>query len=215
MAFQARALLEEVAAGPEYSLEVIVSNGKVVKTFLTTKFLSPLPSRYEVGHMAGETLTRELMSDLDKVAQKVVDAGRLENGVAHVEVKIENGKINVIEAAGRVGGDMISEITQLQHGVSLEEALLLTRAGKRIGRDWVSDLIPEPDKWFHGIKYIYRCDGSSPVPNGIEIIRQTVTAFPEKPGTADFSVLNRVGHVLARSRSAQSLREFIARGDPE
>ena len=47
----------------------------------------------------------------------------------HVELKWHHGQLKVIEAACRIGGDMISTITEMRCGVALEESLVRLRTG--------------------------------------------------------------------------------------
>lgn len=208
--FTAQGLLEEAVVGPEYSLECVVQDGRLVAHWLTTKFLSPFPACDEVGHLTGETLPDELVRGRAlRAVDGIVDAWQLRSGVLHVEFKLCDGEVKVIEAACRIGGDMISTITELRHGVSLEECLVLLRCGVD-----VAPALRRGEKsaegWFHGIKYTFAQTLGVKLPADVEVIE--VVRHPKEVvgGDAGFGVEDRLGHTLARSRSAASLKAWIA-----
>src|SRR5205085_10318919 len=102
--------------------------------FLTSKFLSGYPTCDEVGHRSGEDCTDARMeAEVRRAVEGIVQAWQVTSGVLHGEFKVSDGVVKVIEAACRIGGDMISTITEMQHGVSLEECLVRLRCRGDVG----------------------------------------------------------------------------------
>lgn len=208
-AFSAQGLLEEWAPGPEYSAECVVHEGCVVALFLTTKFLSPFPACDEVGHLAGAAFENDAMREqAHDAAARVARAWQLCSGVMHMEFKWHQGRLRVIEAACRIGGDMISTITEMQHGVSLEECLVRLRAGLDL-RPALRRLRPETDGWFHAIQYLFSENLENPLDPRIEVL-ESVRNTRADSGPGGYGVEQRLGHRLLRSRSLQALQALLA-----
>ena len=155
IAFSAQGLLEEVVLGPEYSAECVIQHGEIAALFPTTKFVSPYPACDEVGHLSGEIFADGIEEQVRRAVRGVVAAWRIDSAVLHVEYKISDGTVKVIEAACRIGGDMISEIVELCHGVSLEECLIRLRCGIDV-RDALYRRNAAGDGYCYAIKYLYK-----------------------------------------------------------
>ena len=207
-AFSAQGLLEEVAMGPEYSIECVVEKRKLVAAFLTSKLLSAYPTCDEVGHISGEPWVSETMrAQAERAVEGIIRAWQLESAVLHVEFKWCDGEVKIIEAACRVGGDMISTITEKRYGVSLEECLVLLRCRGDV-RAAFARHTPEGDGYCYGIKFLFHENLATPVDPSIEVLER-VRHAKEDTGAAGFGAEQRLGHVLVRSRSAEALREYI------
>jgi biotin carboxylase len=208
--FLGQGLLEEVAVGPEYSAECVVQDRRVVALFSTTKFVSPYPACDEIGHLCGEPFADgEVTATVRREVERIVRAWDVTSAVMHVEYKLHDRKVKVIEGACRIGGDMISELVELTHGVSLEECLLLLRCKK--------DVAPALERrnevgggYCHGIKYLFSDDAARSLPADVEVLR--MVRYPGLDGGEGrgFGAEARLGHVLVRSRSLPSLKEYLA-----
>jgi biotin carboxylase len=85
---------------------------------VTKKFTTGAPHFIETGHIQPADISDELKEKIRQVADHALDTLMLENGAAHVELKVnENGDIKLIEIGGRMGGDFIgSDLVQLSTG---------------------------------------------------------------------------------------------------
>lgn len=209
ISFAAHGMLEEVVFGSEYSVECIVYRGEVLRTFLTTKFLSPDSDCNEIGHLSGEAFDDGTASRLNEMAQQVANAWQLDSGVVHIEFKLHDGRMNIIEAACRIAGDMISELTELEYGISLEECFVLLRSGEGIDSISPRKNLGVDEKYYYGLKFVFPPDADLKIHPEIEVLRKSFDKFPENRTGTDFSVANRVGHLLVRSRSIDVLRKFL------
>jgi biotin carboxylase len=208
--FVAQGLVEEVAYGPEYSAECIVQDGRVVRLFSTTKFVTPFPACDEVGHLSGESLDDEIADKVFETVERIVRAWSLEAGVMHIEYKVSDGRVKVIEGACRIGGDMISELVELKHGVSLEECLLLLRARRSV--DATLRKARVSSGYYYAIKYLFAENIRAVAPSDVKILRDSrneKAARRSRPGLG-YGVERRLGHQLLRSRSLTSLKTYVA-----
>ena len=208
-AFSAQGLLEEVAFGPEYSVECVVQDRRIVALFPTTKFVSPYPACDEVGHLSGEHFPDErVASQVKETVERITRAWDVTSAVMHVEYKLSDGEVRVIEGACRIGGDMIPELVELAHGVSLEECLVLLR-GKRDVRSALEKRSTEGGGYYYGIKFLFSENLTSPLPADVDVLRSV--KYPEaNAGTGGgFGAEARLGHLLVRSRSLSSIKSYL------
>jgi biotin carboxylase len=212
LSFVAQGLLEEAVFGPEYSAECVVQNGGLIRLFSTTKFVSPFPACDEVGHLSGEPLSASISGQLVDTIERIVKAWALEAGVMHIEYKICGDRVNVIEGACRVGGDMISELVELKYGVSLEECLLLLRSRRAVSPAFKNEAADSD--YYYGIKYLFdQHIGTLTAPSDIDILRESwkEEARGARRGGSGFGVERRLGHQLVRSRSLTNLKAYLAK----
>ncbi len=151
LTFKTKALLEEAVLGPEYSIEVLVSGSKAVHRSITTKMLSPEPYCHEVGHIVGADIDPDIVRQVDDHVSRLICGWKIHNGVLHIEYKVKQGNIYVIEAAVRIAGDMISELVNLQYNVDLEESFILSRSNLPISLETRAN----SDGVIHGIRFIF------------------------------------------------------------
>jgi hypothetical protein len=209
VSFSAQGLLEEVAFGPEYSVECVIEEGRIAAMFLTSKFLSPYPTCDEVGHLSGEQFKDEDMERQAREAvQGIVRAWQVTSAVMHVEFKLCDGVVKIIEAGCRIGGDMISTLVEMRYGVSLEECLVLLRCRMDVNKA-LARLSREGDGYYYGIKYLFSENLSSPVPDDIEIVETVRHAKQDSGPGGGFGVEQRLGHRLIRSRSLSSMKQYL------
>lgn len=118
VSFEDRALIEEFVEGDEYSVEYISYQGKHYMLAVTKKFTTGAPHFIETGHIQPADISDELRERIRQVADHALDTLMLENGAAHVELKVDDkGVIKLIEIGGRMGGDFIgSDLVQLSTG---------------------------------------------------------------------------------------------------
>jgi len=127
-----RHLAEERLTGPEYSVEALVEDGRVVFTNATRKYVHPGRYPIEQGHVVpappgpGVDRMAGLMADL-------VDAVGFGTGLLHAECIVVDGEPVLIECAGRPPGDWIVDLIELSQGVDLYAAAQRLLAGRPAG----------------------------------------------------------------------------------
>jgi biotin carboxylase len=132
-------LIEEyINSTDEVSVEVICFRGKYKTLTVTEKYLSPEPWFSELGHLVPSFRNNDL--ELRALAEKTCEALGIEFGMAHVEIKIKDGKFYVIEAAARPGGDGIMDQVEVVFGINPYSLHI----GAYLGQDTTTINIPEP-----------------------------------------------------------------------
>lgn len=132
-------LIEEyINSSDEVSVEVICFGGQYKTLTVTEKYLSPEPWFSEYAHLVPSFRNNDKV--LKKVAEQACAALGIEFGLAHVEIKIQDGRLFVIEVAARPGGDGIMDQVEKAYGLN-PYALHI---GAYLGQDPMVINVPEP-----------------------------------------------------------------------
>lgn len=123
-------LIEQFIEGPEFSIEIIVWNGKVNVLTVTDKKTTGAPHFVELGHNQPSCYSKEDVETLKAAAIAGVKALGVNNCACHAEAKLMNGKAYLMEIGARLGGDFIStELTHLSTGVDMVAAAINVALG--------------------------------------------------------------------------------------
>lgn len=116
-------LIEQFIEGPEFSIEIIVWNGKVNVQTVTDKKTTEAPHFVELGHNQPSCRTAKEVETLKAAAVAGVKALGVNNCACHAEAKLMDGKAYLMEIGARLGGDFIStELTHLSTGIDMVAA---------------------------------------------------------------------------------------------
>jgi hypothetical protein len=116
-------LLEQYAGGREYSIEAMSQRGRhtvvgIAEKGVTTGFV-------EVSHlMPALSLTAGQRRQVVRAVSELLDAVGIEDGPTHTEVKLDGGRVHVIETHNRLGGDGIADLVRLTTGLDWRRAAL-------------------------------------------------------------------------------------------
>lgn len=123
-------LLEQFIEGPEFSIEIIVWNGKVNVLTVTDKKTTGAPHFVELGHNQPSCYSAEEVEILKAAAVSGVKALGVNNCACHAEAKLMDGKAYLMEIGARLGGDFIStELTHLSTGIDMMAAAINVALG--------------------------------------------------------------------------------------
>lgn len=197
-------LIEQFIEGPEFSVEVIVWQGKPHVLAVTDKKTTEAPYFVELGHNQPSIYPEEIQKKLKDVAIAGCKALGLTYCAAHCELKIQNGEAFLMEIGARMGGDFISTVlTHLSSGIDMVAASINVALGIK------PNLNPTEKK--HGVCIRY----FTPVPGKLiairgekalrdshvydaEIYHQIGDQIPEVK-----SSLDRSGHVIVIDNTAK------------
>lgn len=113
-------MLEQFIEGPEFSVEIIIWNGKVNVLTVTDKKTTEAPHFVELGHNQPSCFPSETIEKIKAAAVAGVKALGVNNCACHAEVKVQNGEPYIMEIGARMGGDFISTVlTPLSTGVDM------------------------------------------------------------------------------------------------
>jgi biotin carboxylase len=203
-AFERRALVEEFIDGPEFSLECIVDMGVLRQILLTKKYVSPFPGCFEIGHVSGLDMPSRHAQKLRSIATTIAGCWGMAKGVMHIELKMTDEAIHVIEAAARVPGCRISELVELRYGVSIEEAYVRLRAGMA----WDPPAPQASPAEFVGIRFDFNERVQAEASPSLTVVKSHYDASHVLEAADPFSVDRRTGFTIARCASLEELGRF-------
>ena len=103
-----RALVETWMEGPEYSLDALVEDGKLIPCGLADRHIEYPPCFIEMGHLIPSTLNTEEAGELWDVFEKGVKALGLTRGAAKGDIKLTPKGPMIGEIAARLSGGYMS-----------------------------------------------------------------------------------------------------------
>ena len=123
-------LVEEYIPGTEYSVEYISWKGKHHFLQLTKKYTTGAPQFIETGHLEPAIVEESILKKIQSVVEHALDTLGLKYGASHSEIKIDNGNIQIIEIAGRMGGDCIgSDLVRYSTGYDFVKMVVQVACG--------------------------------------------------------------------------------------
>ncbi len=124
-----RYLAEEFVAGPEYSVEALVTSGEIVFANVTAKRVHPGRYPVEAGHVVPAPAGPGV-AELPALMQELVRATGFGTGLLHGEWIISDGTPVFVECAARPAGDWIFDLIDLVTGVNLYDAAVRALGGQ-------------------------------------------------------------------------------------
>lgn len=197
-------LLEQFIEGSEFSIEIIVWNGKVNVLTVTDKKTTGAPHFVELGHNQPSCYSAEEVEILKAAAVSGVKALGVNNCACHAEAKLMDGKAYLMEIGARLGGDFIStELTHLSTGIDMVAAAINVALGVE------PDLNPKEESKGVCIRYFCPKPGKLVSISNTEILKDPRVYLWEiyhKAGDVIPEVtssLCRSGHVIVTESSPQ------------
>ena len=125
------AIVEEFIEGREISVEMISQHGVHHALQITDKDTTGAPHFVELGHHQPSTLPAPMQERIFAITRQALDALGLTDGASHSEYKItDEGRVVVMEIAGRMGGDFIgSDLVQLSTGYDFLKGVIEVALG--------------------------------------------------------------------------------------
>lgn len=209
-------LVEEHIEGQEYSVEAIHTHEQTDILQVTEKQLSEFPSRVEMGHLAPAELDSDTLNAIESIIKKIAKGFKYKACASHTEIKINNGKITVIETSPRLGGDMItSHLVPLSTGQDIEDFLIDICLDSK-------PILANRKRNFAGIFYINLPLGTvtdihdlSAIRNHPNCISLEVTVKVGDEIQEIKNSLDRYGHVVVQANDLEQLNllrdEFLSR----
>ncbi|OPA96821.1 hypothetical protein BFW87_10895 [Pseudomonas fluorescens] len=116
-----RCILEDYVEGREFSCETFSIDGQHFKLAVTEKRLSQPCGVVEVGHVIDPAQTFISAAQWGYL-QQILDAIGLRNGPGHIEFKLHDEAIHIIECHNRPGGDRIWSLVEIATGFDMVSA---------------------------------------------------------------------------------------------
>jgi biotin carboxylase len=124
-----RMLVERYVVGPEYSVEMLVSDGEPIFANVTAKVLIPGARPIERAHVLPADIPAELDGLLREQTAAVLRAVAFDTGVVHCEWIVADGVPHLVECAGRFAGDGIVELIARAYEFPFEQSYYALMSG--------------------------------------------------------------------------------------
>ena len=123
-------LIEEYIDGQEVSVERISFNKKHYVIQITDKETSGPPHFVELGHHQPSCITKENKNKIIGIVPKILNKIGFTNGATHIEMKLSNNGVYLIEVNPRGGGDEISnKLVELSTGYNYLLSMIQVATG--------------------------------------------------------------------------------------
>ncbi len=126
------ALVQEYILGTEFSVEVIALNKKYHFLGITKKYLGKKPYFVEISHDFPALINKRTKQKIRLVVSKALKSIGLDYGPIHIELKVVNDEIYIIEINPRLAGGMIPILIENAHGINLIDNLIKLYVGQDI-----------------------------------------------------------------------------------
>lgn len=121
-------LLQQYISGPEYAIDGYIAKGNTkLLTIAEKPYTSSGPYFEDNMHIMPANLPAELQQKIADIAHKTVIAVGLDNSTFHIEVKLNNDGLFVIEIGARIG---FITCLELLHGINTCELNYALKQGK-------------------------------------------------------------------------------------
>ncbi len=193
-----RMLVEEYVEGREYSVEMLLDEGRPLFSNLTGKVLYPGPYPVEIGHQVPAAGTEETGRRLVSATQQVAQSTGFRTGILHCEWIVRGGEPYLVECAGRLAGDAIVDLIGEAWDIDLHAAYVQLMSGR-------SPALPTAPVRGAAVSFVTGRPGRLIGASGVEAARAVPDVLTAEVTTAPGSVVrpvrtswDRVGFVTAR-----------------
>ncbi len=196
-------IIEEYISGPEISVEVMVVDGEVNVLQITDKLTTGVPFFVEMGHSQPTRFPADVRKSIRQVAAAACHAVGIDNGPAHVEMKVPARGPQMIELGARMGGDNITtHLVPLSTGIDMVKATIDVALGNK------PDITPTLECG-SAIRYFIAPFGTIKSISGVEkaqaipgVKQITFTKTVGDSSTPIQSSNDRIGFVIAQAATA-------------
>jgi biotin carboxylase len=190
-------LVEQLVPGAEYSVELFDG----VPLALTRKLLGGQTGFVETGHVVIGWSDADERKYLAPYLAVLTERLALTWGPAHIEVRIDEGVVRLIEVNYRLAGDLIPDLVELALGIDMYEATLRAMIGEQVNTTprtrasaAIRFLMPSREGTVEGVSGL---DAAAIVPGVVRAALTTSVGATVRP--ADQSG-DRLGYVIAASK---------------
>jgi len=197
------ALVEEYIPGPEFSVDAILHDGKVIRCGLADRTIAFAPHFVELGHTFPSTAADEVQESIWLELEKAVRALGLRNGAAKGDVKYDPRRGAVIgEVAHRLSGGFMSGWTYpLTSGRSSIRWALETCLGRPLSPQPQETFLPVAERAWIGFP-------------GLRKSTADEAAGRQSEGVQDVFLLAQAGqNTVVPRNNVEKLGNLIAIGD--
>ncbi|TBX39864.1 ATP-grasp domain-containing protein [Lactiplantibacillus paraplantarum] len=204
-------ILEEFMSGPEFSVELFLSNDEIAFVEVTEKHTTKPPYFVELMHVFPTTVGVEYKKEIINTAYSAVRALGFHNGPTHVEVKLTDTGARVVEVNGRPGGDNItSDLIKDAYGIDIFKETVKLYLNKTV-------TIKPTRHDAAAISFLFsNCEGRFEAVQGLDCIEATqgfqrlkIEVSSGDNVVSPTSSDDRIGYYILSGPNANKLKEII------
>ncbi len=118
-------LVEKFISGAEYSVEVFVNSDGIHCLGICGKSEMKAPFFEEISYCLPACIDANLSKRIYSAALEITKAIQLDSGMAHIELKVNQNEIKVLDIGLRLGGSGLThDLIQLSSGIDIVKAVL-------------------------------------------------------------------------------------------
>ena len=181
-------VIQHFIPGKEYSIEAFGCGNSTKIIGITEKHLGNPPNFAEIGHDFPSELIEEEKKAIEELVQRTLQIVGLKYGPSHTEVRVNDGKVTLIELNPRLAGGMLRKVIEYVHQVDLLNRILDVTLNPEESHliEWPHTL-NSPES-FASVRYI--------MANKKGVIENIDLGFNSKSGVLDFGWFKKPGDFL-------------------
>ncbi|MFD9269082.1 pyridoxal-phosphate dependent enzyme [Streptomyces goshikiensis] len=210
------ALVEELADGPEYSVETFSVEGRHHCVGITAKSVTGTPYFVEHQHLFPAPVSQAVAEELARTARAALTAAGVRSGPTHTELRLVADGPVIIEVNPRLAGGMIPEMIRLATGTGLLEQQVRAATGQE------PLLEPEFSRQ-GGIRFliaeragrVLAIEGADRAAAVAGVDRVTVTVRPGAEVRPAQDAYGRLGYIIATSERPEEIEDVLDAAERE
>ncbi|MFJ5637417.1 pyridoxal-phosphate dependent enzyme [Streptomyces goshikiensis] len=210
------ALVEELADGPEYSVEMFSVEGRHHCVGITAKSVTGTPWFVEHQHLFPAPVPPAVAEELARTARAALTAAGVRSGPTHTELRLVADGPVIIEVNPRLAGGMIPEMIRLATGTGLLEQQVRAATGQE------PFLEPEFGRQ-GGIRFliaeragrVLAIEGADRAAAVAGVDRVTVTVRPGAEVRPAQDAYGRLGYIIATSERPEEIEDVLDAAERE
>ncbi|MFE3629704.1 pyridoxal-phosphate dependent enzyme [Streptomyces goshikiensis] len=210
------ALVEELADGPEYSVEMFSVEGRHHCVGITAKSVTGTPWFVEHQHLFPAPVPPGVAEELARTARAALTAAGVRSGPTHTELRLVADGPVIIEVNPRLAGGMIPEMIRLATGTGLLEQQVRAATGQE------PFLEPEFGRQ-GGIRFliaeragrVLAIEGADRAAAVAGVDRVTVTVRPGAEVRPAQDAYGRLGYIIATSERPEEIEDVLDAAERE
>ncbi|GAA2393262.1 pyridoxal-phosphate dependent enzyme [Streptomyces coeruleofuscus] len=210
------ALVEQLADGPEFSVEMFSTEGHHHCVGVTAKTVTGTPHFVEQQHLFPAPVAASVAADLERTVRAALTAAGIRFGPTHTEVRLLPDGPVIIEVNPRLAGGMIPEMIRLATGTSLLEQQVRAATGQRprleaefTRQGGIRFLMADQAVRLAAVEGVERAAAIA----GVE--RVTVTARPGTEVRPATDAYGRLGHIIATAERPDEIEKILDAAEGE
>lgn len=204
-------LVEEYIDGQEISIESVVQDSEIKFVNITKKYTGNLPLFVEESHLVPcPDIEDDIKNKIYELNKAVIDVLEVKDSLVHLEAKINDNRIVIMEVAVRMPGDRIMDLIEISTGVNMYDCAVKVALGEKVECTKTKECLSRVF-WFSSniagkIKEIYGI-------NEIENMNETIMVGLLKEKGDYINTMNssfdRVGFCIGKADNIETMNSYI------